>query len=301
MIDETKVKQVLDYWKNTVSKGKKDPNDNFDLTAESTWIRNAEEAEKAVNDIKKAKNTEQLRNALKEVLTKKRIIWAEPLRLMGTFLNSASKNELEQARDIVLEIKSNATFKKDWTQRIYELINNKYPDSVQKFGESRTKAFIMNKIGEMFGKLHPNQNPVYNNCSASILEKLGFEFDDKDYSSFRKSFDEFKALYEKHLGKLSDKEMNFLIEIDQMFNFFDKNKKNEAGEFLHNTMKGLKVDLQISQSAEKDYRHREVSGLLLDKKQIIFYGPPGTGKTYEAQRFAVKFLLGSLSGEEKKD
>jgi hypothetical protein len=33
--------------------------------------------------------------------------------------------------------------------------------------------------------------------------------------------------------------------------------------------------------------------LLQEKKQIILYGPPGTGKTYEAQRFAIGFLLRS--------
>lgn len=46
--------------------------------------------------------------------------------------------------------------------------------------------------------------------------------------------------------------------------------------------------------------YNRIKELLQAKKQVILYGPPGTGKTYKAQKFAVKFLLGS-SGEEEKN
>jgi len=40
--------------------------------------------------------------------------------------------------------------------------------------------------------------------------------------------------------------------------------------------------------------------LLQEKKQIILYGPPGTGKTYEAQRFAVGYLLRSTQANGRE-
>jgi hypothetical protein len=288
VIDESKIERVLDYWKSFVSKTKKDR--DYDLTQESNWIKVAKDVTRAVGVIKENEEPEQLRSALKEVLTKKRMIWAEPLRLMGTFLNNASKSELDQLKEIVLEIGDNDDFKNTWIERIYQLIDKKYPSSIQKFGESRTKAFIMNRIGEMFGKLHSDKAPVYNNCSVSILKKLGFAFDDRDYNSFKNSFDEFGKLYKKHLGKLSDYEMNPLVEIDQMFNFFDKNK-DSAGKFLRDTTKGLKPELPLNIKISEG-ESKEIHSLLLNKKQIILYGPPGTGKTFGAQRFSVAFLTG---------
>lgn len=288
VIDESRIERVLDYWKSFVSKTKKDR--DYDLTQESNWIQVAKDVKRAVDSIEENEDPEQLRNALKTVLTRKGMIWAGQLRLMGTFLNGASKNELDQIRQIVLEIRDSDDFKDTWVERICQLIRKKLPASVQKFGESRTKAFILNRIGEMFGKLHSDLAPVYNKCSVSILKILGFAFDPRNYNSFKSSFEEFEKFYKQHLGKLSDDKMNILVEIDQMFNFFDKNK-DSAGKFLRDTMRGLKPELPARVKTNEG-KPKVIHDLLLNKKQIILYGPPGTGKTFEAQRFSVEFLTG---------
>ncbi len=287
--NEKRLKIILDYWIDCVSKTKIDPNNNYDLTENSWWIRVHDEVKEVVNKIEKLTEANKLREALKDILTRKRIMWSNPLSLMGTLLNDSNEEGLEEIKNIILEIKYNESFKSEWVEKLYQLINNKYPDSVQRFGG--TKAFIFNRIGELFGKLHSNKKPVYNTCSVSILKKLGFKFDDNIYQSFEKSFDEFKTIYEKYVGKLSDKNMLILIEIDQFFNFFDKG--NDASNFLSGVMKGLIKEYQISEPIIiKKAGLKEIESLLINKKQIIFYGPPGTSKTFQAKKFAVDFLEG---------
>lgn len=58
-----------------------------------------------------------------------------------------------------------------------------------------------------------------NSYSRRFLEKH-FEFNKYDYNSFVKAFKSLKHIYLEKVGKLS--ELPLHIEIDQMFNYFDK-------------------------------------------------------------------------------
>jgi DNA polymerase III delta prime subunit len=107
-------------------------------------------------------------------------------------------------------------------------MEKKYPEGTKRF--KAAKAIVFNVLGEIFGKLHFEDNPIKNACSERMLQKMGYDFDKTEYDSFKEAFEDFKKSYLEHIGKLSPKSVAINMELDEFFNFFDKDEN--AKKFL---------------------------------------------------------------------
>jgi uncharacterized protein YktB (UPF0637 family) len=268
-MDENRLRAILDFWKENVTK--KPKHSHYDLTKESVWIESCEEIRKLVEELEGIVDEKILRNRLRRLLMSEKydLIWAQKLRLLGTLLIHCDAVDLRKLKEIVLDVRDSGDFKEEWIDSIYSLIEKRYPKSLRRF--KAAKALLFNVFGELFGKLHIEDRPIYNACSKRGLENLGFDFEKDDYDSFREAFDRFKFFYQSYLGKLSPENMPMNIEIDQFFNFFDK---DEAA----NKQLAKKII-----SGETDY---EVARFTFTKKDF----DSCTGKRKDAEYLKKRFL-----------
>jgi len=268
---ETTLKQWKEYVK---SHGKK--HEHYDLTNESWWIKTARLIQEKVSELERTTDPEKIRNLLRDIfrMGRNQPLWAQNVRMIITFLDNASPNELEILRQLVLEMKKSNSFSSEWIDRFYNLLKAWNPEQVSRF--RALKGLLRNILGELYGKLHIEDTPVYNSCSKRFVKQY-FDFDENDYEDFKDAFEKLKQEYLRVVGKLSDDAVPINAEIDMMFNCFDK------------TPGGCKME-----GNNKPPKFKLIEAQLNRKGQVILYGPPGTGKTWLARKYAVK-----KTGEEE--
>lgn len=268
------LEQTLKQWKKFVeSHGKK--YEHYDLTNDSWWVRTGEIIRKTISELEETTEPERIRMLLKIIfdMGKNRVLWSQNVRLIVTFLNTATPEELENLRQLLISMKHASTFDSKWIDEFYNVLKNQNPEKVSNF--KALKGLLRNILGELYGKLHVDEAPVYNTCSRKFISQY-FDFNKDDYEDFKDAFEKLKDEYRQVVGKLSDDNVPINAEIDMMFNCFDK----DPG--------GCKVE-----SEENGY-HNFIDYLLNKKGQVILYGPPGTGKTWLARNYVVE-----KTGEEK--
>lgn len=213
--------EILDFWKENVAKKRK--SDHYDLTEKSEWVGNYIKLDGMVKELEAVNTEDELRNNLREVfLPTSGLIWSQVPRLFFKLLKEADLRELRDAKEIIVDIRNSSEFKKEWVEDLSNLVETKYPEGAKRF--KALKAFVSNVLGELFGKLHFENNPIRNSCSIRILQEMGYTFDEMDYDSFKEAFVNFKKSYQNSVGKLSPKSVHLNIEIDQFFNFFHKDE-----------------------------------------------------------------------------
>lgn len=239
-MDENKLRAILDFWKENVAK--KPKRNHYDLTKESIWIKSCEELKNLLEELEGIVDERTLRNKLRRLLMSKKydLIWASRPRLLGTMLNECNEKELKKVKEIVLDVRNSNKFREEWVDSIYSLIEKRHYESLSRF--KAAKALLFNVFGELFGKLHIENRPIYNTCSEQGLVNLGFDFEKGNYDSFRAAFDKFKIFYQSYLGKLSPENMPINLEIDQFFNFFDKDEM--ASKQLEKIISGEITDVK---------------------------------------------------------
>ena len=78
----------------------------------------------------------------------------------------------------------------------------------------RNVAFFIK--GELIGWFDPNRYPIYNGAALDGLKYFGFAPDEeKDYVSFKQTFEDFAEEYERHIGQLHP-DLPLYAEIDQL-------------------------------------------------------------------------------------
>ncbi|KUH34008.1 hypothetical protein APY94_03805 [Thermococcus celericrescens] len=258
---------MLTLWKNFV-KFVGGNYESFNLTNESGWIKNIKETNELV---KKLENKDgDAREVLRELFNKK--IWAGNIKLFQKFLKEAPIDDLQTLVEIVIDVKNSSEFKDDWINGVYELLRKHYPQAKNFQG---LQGNLFNVMGELYGKLHIETNPIMNACSRRFLERY-YEFTKYDYNEFKEAFEELKGEYLKTVGKLSENGFPLNAEIDQMFNFFDKVNAwqmypGEEGRYLEifhqtgrifigwgkigdlNLLKGAKMGERITQKIKEMY------------------------------------------------
>lgn len=240
-MDEEKIRRILDFWKETITKNPKHEDENYDMTDESVWIESYDGVRNLVEEIARTSEEENLRLRLRKLLMSEKysLIWAQKPRLLGSLLRDGSLAELREVKEIILDIKNSDRFKDEWIDSIFRLIEKDYRESLQRFKGAR--GLISNVVGELFGKLHMENKPIYNTCSERGLEFFKFDFERGNYDSFSKAFNEFKDFYLRYLGKQSPEKLHINTEIDQLFNFIDKDK--EAMQIIKKIASGEKVSI----------------------------------------------------------
>lgn len=294
-MDEEKIRRILDFWKETITKNPKHEGEHYDMTDESTWVESCEKVRNLVEEIARTSEKRNLRLRLRRLLMSKKysLIWAHKPRLLGSLLKDCSLAELKEVKEIILDIKNSDRFKDEWVDSIYRLIEKDHRKSLQRFKAAR--GLISNVVGELFGKLHIENKPIYNTCSERGLEFFGFDFKRGNYDSFNKAFNEFKDFYLRYLGKQSPEKMHINIEIDQLFNFIDKDK--EAMQTIKKIASGKKVSIVKAPGPPLNLQPsfvrteleinpdimKQICANLNAGNHIILTGPVGTGKTSLAE------------------
>lgn len=224
-LDPDKVKDLLIRWKKQVESKVTSDDGHYDFGSNSSWLKHIEFAKNTVDKLQKPRNDRETIETLRDLLTKK-TFWASNVRLMGTLLNLPVQEiagELLELKEIFLDMKNFSLFRKEWADRIYKLLenNNKTRAGIRNFRAGR--EFLMNRLSEIHGFLHPEDSPIYNGCSKDMLGKiLGLKVGFKNYQEFRANFEKFKEAYVNIIGKLSNRDFPINIEIDQMLNYYQK-------------------------------------------------------------------------------
>jgi MoxR-like ATPase len=237
-LNKERLEIILNFWQDTLSENPKNENEDYDITDGSMWIESVEGVQKLVTDIDKIRKEDELRSKLRKLLVSKKyfLIWARKPYLLGSLLKICGFSELLELKKLVLEIRDSKDFSINWVDLVYDLIASVKPDSVAKYTAAR--AQITNVIGELFGKLHIKDKPIYNTCSEWALKHLGYNFEES-YESFTDAFNNFKDFYLQCIGQQSSNVMPINLEIDQLFNFIDKNK--EAKETVDKILSGQQL------------------------------------------------------------
>lgn len=76
-------------------------------------------------------------------------------------------------------------------------------------------------LGELFGWVHAETAPLYNNCAKDALKYLGYTFDAHDYDAFIAAHEQFKQVYQAQVGRLHPS-LPLNLEIDKLYNVIDK-------------------------------------------------------------------------------
>ncbi|ASJ17102.1 hypothetical protein A3L04_08485 [Thermococcus chitonophagus] len=210
----------LETWKNIVNKkGKKYV--HYDLTEESDWLKTTMKTKEIVAEIIQENDVEKLRGLLRELFSgkKERPLWAQNTRILPAFIESANNEQILKLKEIISQITSSHEFNKEWINEIYDLIYQSKPKETTNF--KALKGLLRNILGELYGKLHIEEAPIYNTCSREFVREF-IEFDINDYNDFKNAFEIIKERYLSKVGKLSDNNIPINLEIDMMFNYFDK-------------------------------------------------------------------------------
>ncbi len=64
-------------------------------------------------------------------------------------------------------------------------------------------------------------SPLYNNCARDALAYLGYDFAATDYDAFVSAHEQFKRVYQKHIGRLRP-DLPLNLEVDKFYNVIDK-------------------------------------------------------------------------------
>ena len=218
-------KEILDFWKENVARERK--SEHYDLTEKSEWVDHYIKLDRMVKDLEAVDTEDGIRKNLRTTfLPTSGLIWSQVPRLFFKLLKEADLRELRDVKEIIVDIRNSSEFKKEWVKDLSNLVERKYPEGAKRF--KALKAFIHNVLGELFGKLHFENNPIRNSCSIRILQEMGYNFDKTDYNSFKEAFVNFKKSYQNSVGKLSPKSVHLNIEIDQFFNFFHKDENGKT-------------------------------------------------------------------------
>ncbi|EHP85989.1 McrB family protein [Methanotorris formicicus] len=250
-VKENKISELekrLKLWKNFVKfAGKKYP--HYDLTYDEEsnwWLKNKKEIEKVIEKLEIYE--ENARELIKSMfISKNRLIFAcGNIGVFKGFINGASKEKLKEFIDIIVEVKNSNEFKNAWIEKTYNLIYEFNKDSVEKYRKSRLKNQLYNIFGELYGKLHIEKEPIMNTCSRNILKEF-YDFEEYNYNEFKEAFEMLKQRYKEIVRKLSEFPDGFInLEIDIMFNFFDKVKvwqlfPGENAEYLEEFYKNKRI------------------------------------------------------------
>lgn len=209
------LEEIFSHWQTKTSESK--TSQQYDLSNKSEWLVKINNIRAALEQLEITSETEEIRSLLKEILRKQ--LYATGLLLIGSIINEGDANDLQQLKKLIIKIKKSENFDNTWPGTIYDIIKNKYP-SIQRL--SGAEKLCLNTLGELFGKIHTNM-PIYNACSRNVLESLGYS-QVSNYQDFQKSFEDFKQEYQKKIGKITGDEFPINVEIDQLFNYFDKDE-----------------------------------------------------------------------------
>ena len=265
------LEKTLKQWKEFVkSHGKK--YEHYDLTNDSWWARERKTVRAIVRELEASTDPENIKTQLRklfEMKKEKKLLWAHRLGLINSFINTASSEELESFKNTIIEMNQSPIFKNEWVEQFYNLLRISYPEKTQKLKNLR--GHLRNILGELYGKLHIEEAPIYNTCSREFVAQY-FNFDKDNYEEFKDAFEKLKQEYRRIVGKLSEDSVPINAEIDMMFNFFDK--ADWRVEVITRTLKPLMSNchyswLQIKDELEKHLdKARELLLELLDKEEI---------------------------------
>jgi len=203
--------------------------DHFDLTSNSKWLEGVQTAKNLVNELQTVDQT-KTRKLLYDLLY--RTLYADGIQLTQTLIKSGPEPDAQKLKSIILDLSSKNNFEDKWIVEIQNLLEKNYPDKMQKIPGVYKRIF--SHLGELFGKLNIDLKPIYNACPRTTLELLGYDVGNS-YQDFENVFNSFKELYKQKVGKLSANQIPLNLEIDQFFNYFDKDE--EAKKFLKETRK----------------------------------------------------------------
>lgn len=263
------LEQIFSHWKDKVSESKK--SEQFDLTNESIWLQKIENIKTDFQKLESTLDPEEIRFLLQDIFRKQ--LYATGLRLIGSIINDGDANDLEEIKKLVIEIKTSENFDNSWSKKLYDVIAKKYQSIQNMLGAEK---LCLNTIGELFGKFHPNM-PVYNACSRNILEKLGYD-KVSNYQDFLNSFNDFKEKYQNSIGKLSEDKLPITLEIDQLFNYFDKDvdaknfisEKKDSSKFWVWAVESESWDV-VKQKNIWASRSVKIQDKINAKDKVIFY------------------------------
>ncbi len=227
-VKENKIQELerrLELWKNFVNLvGKKYP--HYDLTSESYWLKTIEKIKNIVGKLESGEEDSRKRELIKNIFISGNSLIAagKHVGVFKGFINGTSEEKLNEFVNIIISVKNSTKFNNEWINRTYELIYEFNKDGVEGFGKSALKNHLCNIFGELYGKLHIEKEPIMNTCSRKFLKEF-YEFEERNYNEFKEAFEMLNQKYKKIVGKLSEFPNEFInLEIDIMFNFFDKVK-----------------------------------------------------------------------------
>ena len=139
-------------------------------------------------------------------------------------------------------------------------------------------------MGELYGWAHAEDAPLYNGCATNALQYLGNQFDTNDYDAFVAAHEQFKQVYQEHVGRLrTDLPLN--LEIDKFYNVIDK--------------VDLKADDKIGSTDEASSARRYWRITLpTDWKATL---PDGTKQTHNLWEPCLKHNIAAIGFNDTKD
>lgn len=107
-------------------------------------------------------------------------------------------------------------------QTLLELVDGKGSASARIETATAAIRFAgMRMLGELYGWAHADTAPLYNSCATEALAYLGYSFDPDDYNAFVAAHEQFKQVYQQHVGHLRP-DLPLNLEIDKLYNVIDK-------------------------------------------------------------------------------
>jgi len=78
-----------------------------------------------------------------------------------------------------------------------------------------------NMLGELFGWVHAEEAPLFNQCATDALAHLGYDFPANDYEAFVAAHEDFKQIYLNQVEPIRPS-LPINLEIDKFYNVIDK-------------------------------------------------------------------------------
>ncbi len=249
--NKEKIVELLKHWRDLASKNP--IGEHYDLTG-GWWLENLKKIKEIVNGLSETENIEESRKLLNTLFKrgKDQLIWSQQALIVSSFIqDKRNQKAILELRKLVLDVASSEKFDELWVERFYSMLKGWNPKSVEKF--KALKRILFNILGELFGKLRIGKYPVINSCSRRFLEEY-FEVERYDYEGYLGAFEELKKLYLSEVGRLSKLEIN--IEIDMMFNYFDKKSMGNIVTVLQELKNNFKgewgsVEKEFMESVEQ--------------------------------------------------
>ena len=299
-------KEIFDFWKENIVRNRK--SEHYDLTEKSEWVEINVRLDRIVKELEAADEEDEIRQILRRIfLPKSGLIWARAPYLFFKLLREGDFRDLREVKNIIVDTRKSSEFNKEWVENLYNLVEKKYPKGTKRF--KAAKAILFNVLGELFGKLHFKDNPIKNSCSERTLRKMGYDFDKTKYDSFKEAFERFKKSYRGYIGKVSPESIAINVEIDQFFNFFDKDENASAflktGRLSQVPRKPVMEYFvlitgggEYKDEPEKRYHFkRGISG----SKQLVNAADKGRFVYYENGKFYGKGEIGKITSYEEND